>query len=338
MFYRPLKLGNLTLPNNVMYSPLAGCSDLCFRSISKLFSPGLMFCEMVKMDALVRHDQNSYRLLEYEHDMHPIGAQLVGSKIEYAAIAAKIVEDLGFDVLDLNCGCPVDKVTKDNSGSGLLKFPDLIGEILHQLVSSVSIPVTLKIRAGWDDNSIVAPLITRIAEQAGAAAIFIHGRTRKQGYKGPADWNVIKECKSVADRIPVIGNGDIFSPEAAKQIFEQTGCDGVLISRGTLGHPWIAEDIIRYLENKPPILRTGSFIREIVMLHITKIIETQPPKKAITDIRRIGCWYLKDAKNAKMLRNQLNHIQDLSEVEGILDAFDWDSLEQKLEGEPLILA
>ncbi|MDN3505577.1 MAG: tRNA dihydrouridine synthase DusB [Rhabdochlamydiaceae bacterium] len=328
-YIKPIKLGNLELPNNVFYSPLAGCSDLPFRSICKLFSPGLIFCEMVKMDALVRHDVNTYQILEYSHSMHPIGGQLVGSKLEYAAQSAKIIEDLGFDVVDLNCGCPVDKVTKDKSGSGLLLHPELIGDILNEMVNAVSIPVTVKIRAGWDESQIVAPQITTIAEEAGAKMISIHGRTRKQGYKGFADWDVIAQCKAKAKSIIVTANGDIFSPEAAKRCFDQTGCDAVLASRATMGKPWIAEDIIRYLKGQPAMLRDGGFIKEILTHHFALIIATQTPRKAITDIRRVGCWYLKDANNAKNLRHQLNKMQSLEELDDILMAFPWHEL-----GEP----
>ena len=183
-FYKsPYFLKNLELSSNIFCSPLAGCSDLPFRRMTSFFSPGLIFCEMVKMDALIRHDPNTYRLLDYEKEMHPIGAQLCGSKVDLAAPCARIIEDLGFDVIDLNCGCPVDKVTKDGSGSGLLKDPNKIGEILEKMVNAVSIPVTVKVRAGWNEEEINAPLITQIAEEAGAAAIFVHGRTRAQGYR-----------------------------------------------------------------------------------------------------------------------------------------------------------
>ena len=325
-FLKPTQLGSLTIPNNVFYSPLAGCSDQSYRSMARKYGAGLVFCEMVKMDALIRHDPNTYRILEYDAGQHPIGAQLVGSKANIAGQSARILEDLGFDVIDLNCGCPVDKVTKDASGSGLLLHLELIEEILTEMIHAVSIPVTVKIRAGWDENTIVAPEITQIAERVGAKIIFIHGRTRKQAYKGPADWEVIKECKKRAKSILVFGNGDVFSPEAAQQMFETTGCDGVLVSRGTLGKPWIAEDIIRHLQTKAPILRSGHFIYENVLEHMEKIIATEPPRKALTDIRRVGCWYLKDAPNAKQLRNQLNKMKSLDELAPILNAFAWDSL------------
>src|SRR5579863_1856971 len=180
MLKRPFKLGNLELPSNIFCAPLAGCSDLPFRKMTTKFQPGIVYCEMVKMDALVRHDPHTYRLLDYTPGLHPIGAQLCGSKLQFVQQSAKIIEDLGFDVLDFNCGCPVDKVTKDGSGSGMLRTPELIGEMISAMVSAVKIPVTVKIRAGWDEAHINAAEITQIAEQAGAKAITIHGRTRAQ--------------------------------------------------------------------------------------------------------------------------------------------------------------
>src|SRR6185437_6206308 len=207
MLKKPFQLGNLTLPSNIFCAPLAGCSDLPFRRMTSKYRPGLIYCEMVKMDALVRHDPHTYRLLDFEADMHPIGGQICGSKPQYAGKSAKIIEELGFDVVDLNCGCPVDKVTKDGSGSGMLKTPELIGEILSNMTAAVKIPVTVKIRAGWDEKSLNAAEIVQIAEQAGAAAICVHGRTREQGYKGPANWDWIRECKRAAKKIQVIGNG-----------------------------------------------------------------------------------------------------------------------------------
>ncbi len=219
----PLQLGSLKLPNRVIYSPLAGCSDLPFRRMAAKFRPGLIYCEMVKLEALTRGDPHTFHLLDYESDMHPIGAQVCGAKPGLAAEAARIIEDLGFDVVDLNCGCPVDKVTKDGSGSGMLKNPELIGEVIANMVAAVQIPVTVKIRAGWDDNSITAATITQIAEKAGAKAIAIHGRTREQAYRGPANWDHIKACKEVAKEIYVFGNGDVFDAEAGLNMFSQTG-------------------------------------------------------------------------------------------------------------------
>ena len=251
----PFRVGSAALPNNILYAPLAGCSDLPYRQMACKWRPGIVYCEMVKMDALVRHDPGTYRLLDYTLNMHPIGAQLCGSKPTLVKTAARIIEDLGFDVLDLNCGCPVDKVTKDGSGSGMLRTPDLIGEMIAEMVAAVKIPVTVKIRAGWDDEHINAAQITQIAERAGAKAITIHGRTRAQAYKGPANWDHIRDCKRAAKDILVIGNGDVFDAESAANMFSYTGCDGVLVARGTMGRPWIVDDILRLLDAQAVIER-----------------------------------------------------------------------------------
>jgi nifR3 family TIM-barrel protein len=322
----PFSLGNVDLPSNILYAPLAGCSDLPFRRMSCRYRPGIVYCEMVKIDALVRNDSNTYRLLDYEPQMHPIGAQICGSKPGMAAAAARIVEDLGFDVIDFNCGCPVDKVTKDGSGSGMLKNPELIGEVIAKVVASVKIPVTVKIRAGWDEKSINAPLITQIAERAGAKAIAIHGRTREQAYKGPANWDFIRSCKEVAKEILVIGNGDIFDAKAALGIFEHTGCDAILVSRGTMGQPWIAEDIERRLSGQPSVERDVEFIRQELFEHFESIISYQNERQSLLDFRRVGCWYLKRCIGAKPLRIQLNKASSTSEVFTLFDLFPWESL------------
>lgn len=323
----PFFIGNTQLPNKVLYAPLAGCSDLPFRKMSCRYRPGIVYCEMVKMDALIRHDSNTYRMLDYERDMHPIGAQLCGSKPKLAKEAARILEDLGFDVIDFNCGCPVDKVTKDGSGSGMLKTPNLIGEILSSVVAAVKIPVTVKIRAGWDDAHINAVEITEIAERAGAKAITIHGRTREQGYKGKANWDHIKACKNAAKTIQVIGNGDVFDAESALQMFSYTGCDAVLVARGTMGQPWIAEDILRALEGLAPKMRTVMDLKKSLFEHFDCILKYQPERQSMLDMRRVGCWYLKRLTGVKELRVQLNRSASTSEVFQHLEAFPWEGIE-----------
>jgi tRNA-dihydrouridine synthase B len=324
-------LGSAKLHNKVFYAPLAGCSDLPFRRMSRRYGPGLVYCEMVKIDALVRNDQNTYRMLDYEPGMHPIGAQLCGSKPKVAASAARIVEDLGFDVIDFNCGCPVDKVTKDGSGSGMLKTPDLIGETLSAIVAAVKVPVTVKIRAGWDEKSINAVEITRIAEKAGAKAITIHGRTREQGYKGNANWDYIKACKAAAKEILVIGNGDIFDAESALRMFEYTRCDAVLVARGTMGQPWIAEDILRALEGQIPIVRSVDDLRQNLLEHFDYIVRYQPERQSLLDMRRVGCWYLKRLTGVKELRVQLNRSNSTAEVFQHLDRFSWEAIDMAKE-------
>lgn len=321
----PFYIGSAKLPNKVLYAPLAGCSDLPFRQMSCRYRPGIVYCEMVKIDALVRNDPNTYRMLDYEGAMHPIGAQLCGSKPKVAAAAARIVEDLGFDVIDFNCGCPVDKVTKDGSGSGMLKTPDLIGEVISSMVAAVKVPVTVKIRAGWDDRSINAAQVTQIAEKAGAKAITIHGRTREQGYKGKANWDYIKACKQAAKEILVIGNGDVFDAESALRMFGHTNCDAVLVSRGTMGQPWIAEDILNALSGGPRIERSVSDLRTTLLEHFGLIVRYQPERQSLLDMRRVGCWYLKRLTGVKELRMLINKASSTSEVFQHLERFSWES-------------
>ena len=318
---KPLKWGRLKLASNIFYSPLAGCSDYPFRLMAARYKPGLMFCEMVKMDALVRHEPTTYHLLDYHPAMRPIGAQICGSKPEMAGTCGRIIEDLGFDVIDLNCGCPVDKVTKDGSGSGMLKNPELIGEVISNMVAAVSIPVTVKIRTGWDDSCINAPEITRIAEAAGAQAISIHGRTRQQKYTGKADWNHIRRCKEAASSIHVIGNGDVFDAESALRLLTETGCDGVLISRGTFGRPWIVDDVKRLDNGDSPFVPD---VQRHLLDHMECIRSYQTERKALLDMRRIGCWYLRSGSGTKKLRESLNRAKNLNEVKTLIDSYDWE--------------
>lgn len=334
---QPFQIGNVVLPNNIFYAPLAGCSDYPFRQMSSLYRPGLMFCEMVKMDALIRNDQGTLRMLDYAAGMRPIGGQICGSKPHIAAAAARIVEDLGFDTIDFNCGCPVDKVTKDGSGSGMLKTPHLIGEIIANMVAAVKIPVTVKIRAGWDDATINAPLITRIAEEAGAKAICIHGRTRQQAYKGPANWDHIKACKEAARNIVVIGNGDIVDAEAAKKMFEYTGCDAILVARGTMGQPWIVEDILRHLQGMEPLERTLEDCRQALLQHFdfTRAYHQQE-KRVCIDMRRVGCWYVKKSSGTRAFRGLISKAENTDVIRDLILNFpfgEYTGIEEERERE-----
>jgi len=328
---KPFKLGKATLPSNIFYAPLAGCSDYPFRKMSAQYRPGLMYCEMVKMDALVRNDQNTYHILDYDPSMRPIGGQICGSKPQIAGQAARIIEDMGFDVVDLNCGCPVDKVTKDGSGSGMLKTPKLIGDVIANMVAAVGIPVTVKIRTGWDEEHINAAEITQIAEQAGAVAICIHGRTRSQGYRGPANWDRIKACKDVAKTIKVIGNGDVISPEAAKNMFAHTGCDAVLVARGTMGHPWICEDICRYLAGEAPIHRSIEDCRQALLAHFEHTLRYHGDRRTAVEMRRVGCWYLKKSSGTRDFREKISRADNVSMIRELILHF---PLGEMQSGEP----
>lgn len=332
---KTFQLGPIALPNNIFYAPLAGCSDYPFRKMSAQYRPGLMYCEMVKMDALVRNDQNTFHILDYDKDMHPIGGQICGSKPEIAGQAAKIIEELGFDVVDLNCGCPVDKVTKDGSGSAMLKNPQRIGDVLAEMVAAVKIPVTVKIRAGWDEENIIAAEITRIAEAAGAKAICIHARTRQQAYKGPANWDYIKACKEVAKDIKVIGNGDIVDALSAERIFGHTGCDALLVARGTLGHPWIVEDIIRHLERLDPKNRSLEEARQSLYEHFIHTCDYHHPRRTAVDMRRVGCWYLKKSAGTKGFRELISKAASPEEVRDLILNFPIGEMGSAAEEEEL---
>lgn len=316
-----LEIGSLKLSSPVIYSPLAGCSDLPFRQMCRRYSNSLIYCEMVKMDPLVRRDRHTLELLDFTDDLHPIGAQLCGSKLALAAEAARIIEELGFDVIDLNCGCPVDKVTKDGSGSGLLKNPELIGEILAAMVAAVKIPVTVKIRAGWDSSLINAEEVTQIAEAAGARLIAIHGRTRAQGYTGLADREIIRRSKAAARTIQVAGNGDIFDPASALHMFTYTGCDAILISRGAMGAPWLAADILAALQGQETPQRTPHEALEVLLEHLELIKHYRDSRRAALDMRRVGPWYCKTLPGISELRKSLAQTRCPDEAKHLVQQF-----------------
>jgi nifR3 family TIM-barrel protein len=305
-----------------MYAPLAGCSDFPFRAMSRFAGHrGLIFCEMVKMDALIRRDPGTLEFLAFSQEMHPIGAQLCGSKPQIAGQAAKMVEELGFDLVDFNCGCPVDKVTKDGSGSGMLKHPDLIGEIIVNMVAATRLPVSVKIRAGWDASQINAEEIVEIAEKAGASMITIHGRTRSQGYRGFANRDVIRAAKKRARSIKVVGNGDIFCRTSAMHMFSYTQCDALLVSRGTLGQPWIWEDIERAMQGLPQTQRSARYPLSILLSHIDMIARYRNDKRACLDIRRVGCWYCKNTPHISSLRSNLAKVSSIDEAKELVTHF-----------------
>lgn len=316
---KPFQLGSLILPYPILYAPLAGCSDFPFRKMSAKYRPALHFCEMVKMHPLVRREKNTLKLLDYSPDMHPIGAQICGSHLSLAADSAKIIEELGFDVIDFNCGCPVDKVTKDGSGSAMLKTPELIGEIIAKMVDAVKIPVMVKVRAGWDDSNINAPAIVKIAEQAGAQSICIHGRTREQAYRGPANWDWIKACKDAATTIKIIGNGDILDGPSAQKVMEDTGCDAVLVARGTMGQPWIVEDILRHWQGEAPIIRTLEHCREALLEHFQHACDYYQDEYSVCiNMRRVGCWYLKNAFGVRHFREHISKAENVAAIKELI--------------------
>lgn len=315
----PLIIGNVTLPNRVFYAPLAGCSDFPFRQMSAKYGrPGLMFCEMVKMEPLVRGDPKTLKILDYNTDMYPIGAQICGSKAALAGPSARIIEELGFTVVDLNCGCPVDKVTKDGSGSGMLRDPSRIGDVVSAMVAAVNIPVTVKIRIGWDDDTINVVEVAQVISDAGASALTIHGRTRQQGYTGPARWEYIRAVKEALPSLTLIGNGDLFAAPNAGAMTSMTGCDAVLVARGTMGQPWIAQDILRWQRGIVTTTPTVEEVRAALYEHFEYTAAYREAHYANLDMRRVGCWYFKKAPGTKTFREQISKATNLDDVRRLI--------------------
>ncbi|WP_100934383.1 tRNA dihydrouridine synthase DusB [Candidatus Chlamydia corallus] len=319
----PIFIKNILLRSSTVYAPLAGFSDYPYRSMSALYQPGLMFCEMVKVEGMLYSPKRTLKLLDYNESMRPIGGQLCGSNPETSGEAAKILEGLGFDLIDLNCGCPTDKITKDGSGSGLLKTPELIGKILEKIISSVSIPVTVKIRSGWDSEHINVEDVVRIIRDAGASAVFVHGRTRAQGYHGPSHLDYISKAKAAAGKdFPVFGNGDIFSPEAAQKMLT-TECDGILVARGTMGAPWIGQQIQEYLTTGS--YKNISFIkRKEAFLQHMHLVEDyyQNETKFLSETRKLCGHYLISAAKVRFLRASLAKATSYREVYQLVNDYE----------------
>lgn len=302
-----ISIGSLKLRLPVVYASLAGYSDFPFRKMSAMFFPGLMFCEMIKVEALLRKIPKTFQILKYSESMRPIGAQLCGSRPEEIGLAGRIVEDMGFDVIDLNCGCPTDRITKDGSGSGLLRSPLLLGKLVENLCASVKVPVTVKIRSGWDNSSINVQEVCKIIEEAGASAIFVHGRTVKQGYVGLSNRENVKLAKKAVSGIPVFGNGDVFDASSAWDLLNETGCDGVLVARGTIGQPWIVKHIEAQLQGKNFSLPGFVEKKEMFLTHLNYINDfyNNDERRLLTEAKKLCGWYLVSAVGVKRLRSEL---------------------------------
>lgn len=317
------KIGNVEIKNRVVLAPMAGISNTAYRRIIKEMGAGLIYAEMVSDKALVYGSTKTFDLLKMDEAERPIAQQIFGSDVSSFVEAAKLVERLMHpDIIDINMGCPVPKVAiKSQAGSALLKNPEKIREIVKAVVNVVSVPVTVKIRSGWDQNSINAVNVAKIIEEAGAAAICIHARTRAQGYSGKADWNIIKEVKKAVN-IPVIGNGDVTSPELAKMMLDETNCDAVMIGRGVLGNPWLIRDTVDYLESGK-INDEVSLKERIDMLkrHYTLLKESTCEKQAILEIRSHALWYIKGLPGSASIKNKITSSKSTEELFKILDEY-----------------
>lgn len=317
------KIKNIELKNNVVLAPMAGICNHAFRTIVKDMGCGLIYAEMVSDKAISYGSKKTIDMLYMTDSERPIAQQIFGSDKESFIKAAKYIEEtMHPDIIDINMGCPVPKVAlKSQAGSALLKNPEKVYEIVKAVVETVSVPVTVKIRSGWDANSINAVEIAKIIEKAGASAITVHPRTRAQGYSGNADWNIIKQVKENVS-IPVIGNGDIKTCYDAKRMIEETGCDAVMIGRGVLGNPWLIKECIDYLEKGiEPSIITPIEKLDMILHHLELLKSSKNEKVAILEMRSHAAWYLKGIKNTKELKEQIFKITSIDDFKKVIEEF-----------------
>ena len=309
-----LKIGNVTLDNNVILAPMAGVSDLPFRLLCREMGAGLVCMEMVSAKAIYYNNKNTDSLMEIHPEEKPVSLQLFGSDPQIISEMAKRIEERPFSILDINMGCPVPKVVNNGEGSALMKNPKLVEEILSSLVKAVKKPVTVKIRKGFDETHANAVEIAKIAESCGVAAVAVHGRTREQYYGGKADWEMIARVKEAVS-IPVIGNGDVDSPQAAKALLEQTGCDGVMIGRAAQGNPWIFREVVSYLETGViPAPPTNAEKRELILRHAALQLQYKGEYTGVREMRKHLSWYTVGMPNSARFRQAINSMESMDEL------------------------
>ena len=313
-----LKIGNVELENRYILGPMAGVTDLPFRLLCKEQGAGLLCMEMVSAKAIYYNNRNTESLLEIHPDETPVSLQLFGSDPKIMSEMAKRIEERPFAILDVNMGCPVPKVVRNGEGSALMKEPKLVYEIVSALVKAIDKPVTVKIRKGFDDDHVNAVEIAKIIEEAGAAAVAVHGRTREQYYSGKADWDIIRQVKEAVS-IPVIGNGDVTSPQKADELVRLTGCDGIMIARGAEGNPWIFSEMVHWEETgELPPRPDKDEIREMMLKHARLQLEYKGEFCGIREMRKHVAWYTKGLKGAARLREKVNAVESLEELENLL--------------------
>lgn len=313
-----LTIGNVTLDNPYILAPMAGVTDLPFRLLCKEQGAGLLCMEMISAKALQYKNKNTKALLTIHPEEYPVSLQLFGSDPEIISRIAHEIEELPFQILDINMGCPVPKIVRNGEGSALMNQPKLVHEIVSQTVRATKKPVTVKIRKGFDEDHVNAVEIARIIEEAGAAAVAVHGRTREQYYSGRADWEIIRKVKE-AVAIPVIGNGDVTSGESALKMMQETGCDGVMIGRGAQGNPWIFSELIEYEKTGVTPKRPDvSEIRDTMLRHARLQIDFKGDYLGIREMRKHVAWYTKGIKGAARLRDEINRVESYSELESLL--------------------
>lgn len=314
---KQLQIGNVTLKNNLILAPMAGVTDLPFRLLCKEQGAGLLCMEMVSAKAILYKNKNTEELLTIDPRENPVSLQLFGSDPDIISEIAKQMEDRPFDILDINMGCPVPKVVNNGDGSALMKNPKLAGEIIEKTVRAIKKPVTVKIRKGFDDDHVNAVEMAHIAEESGAAAVAVHGRTREQFYSGKADWDIIRQVKERVS-IPVIGNGDLLTAEDVIAMEKQTGCDGFMIARGAEGNPWIFRQILHYFETGEQLPKPDfSEMTEMLLRHAKMQLEFKGEYTGIREIRKHAAWYTAGYKNSSRLRGRINEVGNYEQLEAL---------------------
>ncbi len=313
-----LMIGNVKIDGNLVLGPMAGVTDLPFRLLCKEQGADLIYTEMVSAKGIQYNNKNTEKLLEVAEGERPVSLQLFGSDPYIMSETAKRIEDKNFDILDINMGCPVPKVVNNGEGSGLMKNPKLAGEIVHAVSSAIKKPLTVKIRKGFTESTTNAVEIAKIAEANGAAAVAVHGRTREQYYSGEADWKIIKAVKEAVS-IPVIGNGDVITPESATALINETGCDAVMIARGARGNPWIFSQIKEYYQTgKIPKKPTPQEAVDMMLRHARMSIDYKGEYTGIREMRKHIAWYTTGYPLAAKLRNRVNEIESIEQLQELL--------------------
>lgn len=319
MFYHKLMIGNVELNNNLLLAPMAGVTDLAFRKICKECGAGLVEAEMVSAKAIFYGDDKTISMLNTDDEKRPISMQIFGNEPDVMAHAAEFLNDKT-DIIDINMGCPAPKVVKNGDGSKLLLDLDLVSEIVKSVVAVSKVPVTVKIRKGWDDDHIVAVEAAKCIEAAGASAITVHGRTRSQYYSGVADWDIIRQVKENVS-IPVIGNGDVVDGKSAEELFSKTGVDGIMIGRATLGNPWIFNEIASYLKGEDVKSPDSAEIMRTILWQYDMLIKEKGEYTAVREMRKHIGWYLKGMPSAKMVKDEVNKLENFSEILQVLKKY-----------------
>lgn len=313
-----LIIGNVKIDGNLVLGPMAGVTDLPFRLLCKEQGADLIYTEMVSAKGIQYNNKNTEKLLEVAETERPVSLQLFGADPYIMSETAKRIEDINFDILDINMGCPVPKVVNNGEGSGLMKEPKLVGEIVHAVSSAIKKPLTIKIRKGFTESTVNAVEIAKIAEANGAAAIAVHGRTREQYYSGEADWKIINDVKEAVS-IPVIGNGDVYSPKDAIRMVNETGCDAIMIARGARGNPWIFSQIKEYFKTgKAPKKPTPKEAVDMMLRHARMSTTYKGEYIGIREMRKHIAWYTTGYPLAAKLRNRVNEIESIEQLQELL--------------------